>query len=397
MLESRWTRSWRRSRAISNSRREFVAAASAGLRSSSRRTVRPRRSCPPAIRRSSRLPPAARWSPPAARASPTAPSRRGRIPTCASAASSPCGTSQSGKRLFRWETFGDLTKLAFSPDGTLLAAARLFETDDGLALHEVRVWDVTTGRLVKSLDRCHSFDFSPDGRQLAVLSRSKCVVYDVKDWAKETLVKPLGGAVSVSFAADGLSLVGVVKDDGKYRLRLASMEAGQDTVGEAPAPIQSLALDQPFYRVAVAADGTLLATGHDGGNVVVWDATTLDLRSRLQHGRAWPGPSVLLARCQAPRRRVPGERRRGDLESGRAAGGWPLHVRKRWPADLSLAARRRDVPPRARSRRASASRPTASRFSSAPTAASCGPRAAGRSCGGLGIESPQVMKTAVAR
>src|SRR6478672_2777558 len=65
----------------------------------------------------------------------------------------------SRKRLFRWETFGDFTKLAFSPDGRLLAACRLFATDDGLGLDEVRLWDVTTDRLVKSLDRCRDFDF----------------------------------------------------------------------------------------------------------------------------------------------------------------------------------------------------------------------------------------------
>jgi WD40 repeat protein len=219
----------------------------------------------------------------------------------------------TGKRLFRWETFGDLVKLAFSPDGPLLAAARLFETDDGLALHEVRVWDVTTGRLVKSLDRCHSFDFSPDGRQLAVLSRSKCALYDVKDWGKETLIKPLGGAVSVSFAADGLSLVGVVTDKGKYRLRLASLDgasAGETpaprAAGETPAPQrQSLPLDEPFYRVAVTADGSLLATGHNGGNIVIWDAMTLDVRSRLKTGERGlahpffsPNPGILAAGCQ---------------------------------------------------------------------------------------------------
>src|ERR1043165_3672244 len=51
------------------------------------------------------------------------------------------------KRLYRWETFGDFTKLSFSPDGSLLAACRLFVTEDGVELNEVRLWDVTTGRL----------------------------------------------------------------------------------------------------------------------------------------------------------------------------------------------------------------------------------------------------------
>src|SRR6185295_7439841 len=119
------------------------------------------------------------------------------------------------KRLFRWETFGDFTKLAFSPDGTLLAACRLFAGNDGIELDEVRIWDVTSGRLVKTLDRCHAFDFSPDSKQIAVLSRSKCVVYDLKDWSKEKLIKPLGEAVNIGFAADGLSLLGIVRDAGK--------------------------------------------------------------------------------------------------------------------------------------------------------------------------------------
>lgn len=214
------------------------------------------------------------------------------------------------KRLFRWETFGDLTKLAFSPDGTLLAACRLYETEDGPALNEVRVWDVTSGRLVKSLDRCHGFDFAPTLPQIAVLSRSKCVVYELKDWAKERHVQPLGGAVSVSFSADGLSLVGVVRDEGRYRLRLASIEpmAGERReprgAGVSPAR-QSQLLDEPFYRAAVAVDGTFLATGHNNGNVVLWDATTLDIRSRLQTGERGlahpffsPDASLLAAGCQ---------------------------------------------------------------------------------------------------
>jgi WD40 repeat protein len=181
------------------------------------------------------------------------------------------------KRLFRWETFGDFTKLAFSPDGKLLAACRLFASGDGVEMDEVRLWDVTTGRVVKALDRCHSFDFSPDSRQLAVLSHSKCVVYELKDWAKERQTAPLGGAVAITYSADGASLLGIVSDEAKYRLRLVSLEAGDIRA-------QSLALDQPFYTIAVAADGSLVATGHEGGNVVVWDAQTLDVRGRLQTG-----------------------------------------------------------------------------------------------------------------
>lgn len=223
---------------------------------------------------------------------------------------------ETRKRLYRWETFGDLVKLAFSPDGTLLAACRLFETADGLPLHEVRLWDVTTGRIAKVLDRCHGFDFSPDGRQLAVLSRTKCVVYEVKDWSKERLVEPLGGAISASFSADGMSLIGVVNDEGQYRLRACgvgvsprgagvSPAQNEAPAGETPAPLQSLPLDQPYYRVAVAVDGSLLATGHDRGNVVLWDAATLDVKGRLATGVGGiahpffsPDAALLAAGCQ---------------------------------------------------------------------------------------------------
>jgi WD40 repeat protein len=181
------------------------------------------------------------------------------------------------KRLFRWETFGDFTKLAFSPDGKLLAACRLFSTDDGIELNEVRIWDVTSGRFIKSLDRCHGFDFSSDGRQLAVLSRTRCVVYDLKDWSKEKRLKPLGEANSMAYSADGLFLVGIVREAGKYCLRLVNVETGHTVA-------QSLGLEQPFYAIAVAPDGTLFGTGHEGGNVVLWDAQSLDVKSRLQTG-----------------------------------------------------------------------------------------------------------------
>jgi WD40 repeat protein len=57
--------------------------------------------------------------------------------------------------------------------------------------------------------------------------------------------------------------------------------------------------------VGVAPDGALLATGHDGGNIVVWDAATLDVKMRLQtaerglaHPFFSPDATLLAAGCQ---------------------------------------------------------------------------------------------------
>jgi|GEM_PF-1418714 len=180
----------------------------------------------------------------------------------------------TGKRLRRMETFGDLTQLAFSPDGTLLAATRLYATGDGLTLHEVRLWDVSTGRPVKTLDRCHAFDFSPDGKRLAVLSRSRCVVYEIGEWTKEHDVKPLSGAVSVAFLPGSDRIVGVCRDGEKFGLRACDVATGENAA-------ESLKLDAPFYSVATAADSSVLATGHNDGAVVLWDAATLEPKGQL--------------------------------------------------------------------------------------------------------------------
>lgn len=185
----------------------------------------------------------------------------------------------SGKRLFRMETFGDLTQLAFSPDGTLLAATRLYATSDGVALHEVRLWDVSTGRTVKTLDRCHSFAFSSDARRLAVLSRSRCVVYDIGEWTKEHQIKPLGGAINIAFVPDRENIVGIVRTGGKFALRLCNPVTGAEIRTSVP-------LEIPFYAIAAAADGSRLATGHSDGAVVLWNSATLEPEGQLNLGVA---------------------------------------------------------------------------------------------------------------
>jgi WD40 repeat protein len=185
----------------------------------------------------------------------------------------------TGKRLRRMETFGDLTQLAFSPDGTLLAATRLYATTDGVTLNEVRIWDASTGRPVKTLDRCHGFDFSPDGKRLGVLSRTRCVVYDIGDWSKEHLVKPLGGAIRIAFQPSGDRLVGICREGRKFCLRACDIASGENVR-------ESVFVDTPFYSVAQSADGDTLATGHNDGLVVLWDPTTLEPKGQLNTGVA---------------------------------------------------------------------------------------------------------------
>ncbi len=101
---------------------------------------------------------------------------------------------------------GDIVRgLAFTPDGTVLAAA------GGNGSVVVQLWDVINNRLLGTLEGHTSIvwgaAFSPDGQLLATVSSDKTA--KVWDWRNKTLITSLdfpGEAVSVSFAPDGQSL-----------------------------------------------------------------------------------------------------------------------------------------------------------------------------------------------
>lgn len=192
-----------------------------------------------------------------------------------------CGVVQiwdvlSGEQLRRMETYGDLTKVAFSPDGTMLAASRLFTPGEGLPLNEVQVWDVARGRSVHQFDGCHGFAFSPDGKFLAVLSRSRCVLYDPTTREKLRDITPLGGALSVTYSPDGRLLAGIVASPEGCTIRLCGAAGGQLIHESAP-------LRQPFYTVAFSPDGKSLASGH-AGDVILWTAEPLRATARFEAG-----------------------------------------------------------------------------------------------------------------
>ena len=77
----------------------------------------------------------------------------------------------SGQKLRRMETYGDFTKIEFSPDGQTLVSSRLFTPGDGTQLNEVCVWSIATGKRLHQFEGCHGFALGPRGETLAVLSR----------------------------------------------------------------------------------------------------------------------------------------------------------------------------------------------------------------------------------
>lgn len=202
----------------------------------------------------------------------------------------------TGKQLWRSESFGDFTRVAFSPDGALVAASRLFAGDDGVFMPEVAVFRAEDGERVQSLKGCQAFAFSPDAKTLAVSTPRKCVLYDVAGWKRGRTIEPLSGAFALRYAGDR-ELLGVCKAGEGCQLISADAKTGQQLIAAAPQT-------EPFYSLAVSPKDGIIATGHEGA-VALWNGKTLELLGRIETGE--PGyahpffspDGLLAAGCQA--------------------------------------------------------------------------------------------------
>lgn len=157
--------------------------------------------------------------------------------------------------------------LAFSPDGTTLAAAG-GNTED----FAIYIWDIASGQMIGTLGGHRGIvwglAFSPDGQLLASVSSDGTA--QIRDWRNGDILKVLnfpGQVVSVSFSPDGQSLA------------VGGVDAQQNQIQNAAIWTYSVRSWEPLLKLpeflnivamAYSPDGRWLVGGGTSRNVQVW-------------------------------------------------------------------------------------------------------------------------------
>jgi Caspase domain/WD domain, G-beta repeat len=173
----------------------------------------------------------------------------------------------------------NITSLAFNSSGTRLAIANY--------LHQICLWDITAKRCTATRSSAFSVAFSPDGTLLAAVDGDGPSANIITLWSVATPQlttfplsnpKSLGGYRSVACSPDNETLAAVDANGTTYLWNVVTHKP--------IAPLAGLAgpKGQIANSVVFSRDGKLLAVGYQDGSTYLWNAVTHKLITSL------PGP-----------------------------------------------------------------------------------------------------------
>ena len=244
------------------------------------------------------------------------------------------GTGRPARRIRTLRGFvgpgndGKIFAVAVSPDGKTIAAGGYFGAGmgDKPPYGDIRLFDFATGKVKAALKApdyaIYDLAFSPDGTFLAAGGQDGFVYIWQRDEADATGWKPFTKLDAdswhiqqLAFADGGKKLVATTTDNG---IRLWDSLDGTEIAMPDAEPLR----DQPVMALAVSADGALFATGSNDGTVELRKAADGTLVRAMPKQDFLIGSLTFAAggdaarrllrlslRRQAPHRRLDGRRR----------------------------------------------------------------------------------------
>jgi len=169
----------------------------------------------------------------------------------------------SGKKVHQWTRPGMVTALAFSPDGKVLACGDHKQADTNM--ESISLLDLSTGKERRRFQTTASGPLAFDGKRVALRTENSLQLWDVSEGTQTISVPckfPLG---SVIFSPDGRSLAfaGGSSEGNEGVIQLCEVATGKirrEFVGQ-------LRFASPL---ALSPDGKVLASGIEK-TVVLWD------------------------------------------------------------------------------------------------------------------------------
>lgn len=168
------------------------------------------------------------------------------------------------KELDAWSSSGDI---AWKPDGTQLAS----RAQSGAGSHyfnHLMIWDIPSGKLAldQDLGEASSINiaWSPDGSQLATADGPNLYLSDTTTWSRELKAVFPPGVTDITWNNDGKYIAGVNA--------LGTVYIVDTNTWQVTATLPGTSTQEYLRRITWSSDNRIAATST--GQVLVWDAAT---------------------------------------------------------------------------------------------------------------------------